>query len=148
MPLGSFVQPRTKNEALGTGFSKRMKITRFEEIEAWQMARSLTDQIYQATRSGLFSKDYGLKDQTCRAAVSIMGNIAEGFDAGSRAEFARFLGYAQRSCSELQSELYVALDQHYVSDKEFTELHELASKTKSKIGSFIKYLNEARRTKH
>jgi four helix bundle protein len=125
-----------------------MKITRFEEIEAWQMARSLTDLIYQLTRTGAFSKDYGLKDQACRAAMSILANIAEGFDAASRAEFARFLGYAQRSCSELQSELYVALDQHYMSDSEFIELYELAAKTKSKIGAFIKYLNEARRTKH
>jgi four helix bundle protein len=125
-----------------------MKITRFEDIEAWKVARSLTDRVYQATKTGTFSKDYGLKDQVCRAAVSIMANIAEGFDAGSGAEFARFLAYAQRSCSEIQSELYVALDQHYMSNAEFTEIYELAAKTKSKIGAFIKYLNEARRTKN
>jgi four helix bundle protein len=125
-----------------------MKIMRFEDIEAWQVARSLTDRIYQVTKTGVFAKDYGLKDRVCRAAVPIMANIAEGFDAGSGAEFARFLAYAQRSCSELQSELYVALDQHYVSNEEFTDIYDLAAKTKSKIGAFIKYLNEARSTKH
>jgi four helix bundle protein len=125
-----------------------MKITRFEDIEAWKEARSLTDRIYQVTKAGVFSKDYGLKDQVCRAAVSTMANIAEGFDAGSNAEFGRFLAYAQRSCSELQSELYVALDQRYLSNEEFTEIYELAAKTKSRIGAFIKYLNEARRTKN
>ena len=125
-----------------------MKITRFEDIEAWQVARSLTDRIYQVTKTSVFSKDYGLKDQICRAAVSVMANIAEGFDAGSRAEFARFLVYAQRSCSELQSELYVALDQRYMSNEEFIDIYELAAKTKSKIGAFIKYLNEARSTKN
>ncbi len=124
-----------------------MKITRFEDIEAWKVARGLTDRVYQVTRTGVFSKDYGLRDQICRAAVSVMANVAEGFDAGSRAEFARFLAYAQRSCSEIQSELYVALDQHYMSNAEFTEIYELAAKTKSKIGAFIKYLNEERITK-
>jgi four helix bundle protein len=125
-----------------------MKITRFEDIEAWRGARSLTKQIYQVIKKSEFSRDYGLKDQICRAAVSVMANIAEGFDGGSKAEFARFLGYAQRSCSELQSELYVALDQRYMSNEQFTEIYELAAMTKSKIGSFIKYLNEAQRTKH
>ena len=142
------LQRRTRNEELSTPLWGRMKITRFEDIEAWKVARSLTDRVYQVTKTGVFSKDYGLKDQACRAAVSIMANIAEGFDAGSGAEFARFLGYAQRSCSELQSELYVALDQRYMSEEKFTEIYELAAKTKSKIGAFIRYLNEARRTRH
>jgi four helix bundle protein len=75
-----------------------------------------------------------------------MANIAEGFDSGSRAEFARFLAYAQRSCSELQSEIYVALDQDYITKKEFDEIYSLASKVKSKIGAFIKYLKQ--RTKN
>ena len=88
-----------------------MKITRFEEIEAWQIGRDLSQVVYKIVKKEKFSKDYWLKDQVCRASVSIMANIAEGFDSGSRAEFARFLAYAQRSCSELQSEIYVALDQ-------------------------------------
>jgi len=128
-----------------------MKITKFEEIEAWQIARNLAQQVYAIVKKEMFSRDYGLKDQVCRAAVSIMANIAEGFDAGSKAEFARFLSYAQRSCSELQSEIYVALDQAYIVKEEFEEIYTLASKTKSKIGAFIKYLqtkNQALRTKH
>jgi four helix bundle protein len=119
-----------------------MKITRFEEIEAWQIGRDLSQFVYRVVKKEKFSKDYGLKDQVCRASVSIMANIAEGFDSGSRAEFARFLAYAQRSCSELQSEIYVALDQDYIIKKEFDEIYSLASKVKSKIGAFIKYLKQ------
>jgi four helix bundle protein len=100
-----------------------MKITRFEEIEAWQIGRDLSQFVYRVVKKEKFSKDYGLKDQVCRASVSIMANIAEGFDSGSRAEFARFLAYAQRSCSELQSEIYVALDQDYITKKEFDEIY-------------------------
>jgi four helix bundle protein len=122
-----------------------MRITRFEEIEAWQIGRDLSQFVYRVVKKK-FSKDYGLKDQVCRSSVSIMANIAEGFDSGSRAEFARFLAYAQRSCSELQSEIYVVLDQNYITQKEFDEIYSLASKVKSKIGAFIKYLKQ--RTKN
>jgi four helix bundle protein len=119
-----------------------MKITRFENIESWQMARELTKTIYKIVKAHQFSKDYSLKDQICRASVSIMSNIAEGFDAGSNAEFARFMSYAQRSCAEVQAHLYVALDQNYLMEAEFTEIYELASITSSKIGAFIKYLKQ------
>ena len=85
-----------------------MKIESFEQIEAWQLARQLTRKIYAVTSKGVFGKDLGLRDQIRRAAGSIMHNIAEGFDGGSDLEFLRFLRYAQRSCSEVQSELYVA----------------------------------------
>lgn len=119
-----------------------MKITCFEDIESWQMARELTRQVYNVAKSQKFSKDYGLKDQICRASVSVMSNIAEGFNSGSRAEFARFLAYAQRSCSEVQSQLYVALDQNYIIIKSFDEIYMLASNASSKIGAFIKYLKQ------
>ena len=122
-----------------------MKITRFEDIEAWQIARDLNRLVYRAIKKDKFAKDYGLRDQVCRASVSIMANIAEGFDAGSKAEFARFLAYSQRSCSELQSEIYVALDQKYITEKEFEEIYSLAGKSKSKIGAFIKYLKRQTR---
>ncbi len=117
-----------------------MKITKFEDIEVWQLGRELTRKIYEITRKGEFAKDYGLKDQIRRASGSVMHNIAEGFDAGSNREFARFLGYSQRSCTEVQSELYVALDQNYIGNDEFHELYELAMRTGSKGGAFIKYL--------
>ena len=111
-----------------------------------QIARNLSRFIYSVVKKGRFTRDYGLKDQVCKASVSIMANIAEGFDSGSRAEFARFLSYAQRSCSELQSEIYVALDQDYITQEEFDGIYSLASKAKSKAGAFIKYLKQ--RTKN
>ena len=120
-----------------------MKITRFENIESWQIARKLTKLIYKSAKNTRFSKDYGLRDQICRASVSIMSNIAEGFNSGSNPEFARFLSYSQRSCSEVQSQLYVALDQNYITDTEFNELYEIAGNANSKIGAFIKYLKES-----
>jgi four helix bundle protein len=117
-----------------------MKIERFEEIEGWQIARELNREIYAVTKSGPFSRDFGLVDQIRRAAGSSMHNIAEGFDGGSNAEFVRFLRYSQRSCSEVQSQLYVAIDQHYLSDGQFSALYELADHTKAKVGGFIAYL--------
>jgi len=128
-----------------------MKITKFEDIEAWQLGRDLSQHIYRAVKGADFSKDYGLKDQICRASVSVMSNIAEGFNAGSNAEFIRFLGYAQRSCTEIQSQLYIALDQDYIAKDIFETIFELSDKTASKIGAFIKYLkmrNEERRTRN
>jgi len=119
-----------------------LKIERFEDIEAWQVARELTRKIYLATLDGQFTKDYGLKNQIQQACGSIMHNIAEGFDAGSNAEFVKFLRYAKRSCTEVQSQLYVALDQNYLSKKEFDELYEMAEITRAKIGGFVKYLLE------
>ena len=115
-------------------------ITRFEEIESWQMARELTKSVYGLTSQHVFAKDWGLKDQIQRAAGSAMHNIAEGFDAGSHVEFARFLRYAQRSCTEVQSELYVALDQQYIDQEQFEHCYEQAARTRSKIGAFIRYL--------
>ena len=92
-----------------------MKIERFEDIEAWQLARELTRKVYCLTGKSRFAKDYGLKNQIQDAAGSSMHNIAEGFDSETNAEFIRFLRYAKRSCSEVQSELYVALDEGYIS---------------------------------
>jgi four helix bundle protein len=123
-----------------------MKITRFEEIESWKMARELTRSVYRLVKDSGFSMDLGLRDQVCRAAVSVMANIAEGFDSGSKAEFARFLSYAQRSCSELQSEMYVALDQDYISQQQFEEVYSQAEGARVKLGAFIKYLKG--RTNH
>ncbi len=122
-----------------------MRINRFEDIEAWQLARELTKQIYEATKEDLFVKDFGLKDQIRRAAGSSMHHIAEGFDGGSNAECIRFLAYAQRSCTEVQSELYVALDQKYLTKERFAELYDLSKRTSAKIGGFIKYLKSSKR---
>ena len=117
-----------------------MGITRFEDIQAWQVARELCKVVYQLTWDEQFHRDFGLRDQARRAAVSVMANIAEGFDSHSNAEFIQFLYYALRSASELQSHLYVAQDQGYVSPSGFAEAYEKASKVKSMIFRFIDYL--------
>jgi four helix bundle protein len=119
-----------------------MKIERFEDIEAWKLAREITIVIYRATDDDGFNRDFGLRDQIRRAAGSIMHNIAEGFDAGSNAEFIRFLNYAKRSCTEVQSELYVALDRRYLTQQQFNTMYDQARLTRAKIGAFIKYLSQ------
>jgi len=119
-----------------------MKIKQFEEIQAWQLARELTKKVYNLTKKPKFSNDYGLKNQIRAAAGSVMHNIAEGFDSESNAEFIRFLRYAKRSCTEVQSELYVALDEKYVSATEFNKTYELAGRTRAAIRGFINYLKK------
>jgi four helix bundle protein len=108
------------------------KIEKFEDLIAWQKARVLTKRIYEATRHCDFARDYGLKDQIQRAAVSIMSNIAEGFERGGRAEFHQFLSVAKASCAEVRSQLYVALDAEYLNQSAFDQLQTLAEEV-SKI---------------
>lgn len=117
-----------------------MKITRFEEIEAWQLARELTRRIYELTKKANFALDYGLKKQIQNAAGFSMHNIAEGFDSETNPEFIRFLRYAKRSCTEVQSELYVALDQKYITDAEYEDSYDFAGRTRAVISGLIKYL--------
>ena len=117
-----------------------MRIDRFEEIEAWQLARELTRKVYSLTKQQPFSEDYGLKDQIRKAVGSSMHNIAEGFDAETTPEFLRFLSYAQRSCTEVQSELYVALDENYIDEAEFKATYELAGRTRAATRGFMSYL--------
>jgi len=119
-----------------------MKIERFEDIVAWQEARILTKRVYDLCSDGAFVKDFGLKDQIQRASVSINANISEGFDSRSRLEFVKFLGYANRSGSETQSHLYVALDQKYITERQFGETYNEAAFTKKLIGGFVRYLKE------
>lgn len=118
-----------------------MSIERFEDIEGWQLARELTKRIYSIWNHPDAPRDFALRDQMLRASGSVMHNIAEGFDAGSNPEFIRFLGYAKRSCTEIQSQLYVALDQEYVSPNKFEEVFEAARLTRAKIGAFMHYLS-------
>lgn len=117
-----------------------MTITRFEDIQAWQSARHLCRKTYQICHDGKFTRDFALRDQSQRAAVSIMANIAEGFDSRSNSEFIQFLYYALRSASELQSHFYIAKDQGYISDAQFSEMYEEASNAKKMIFGFIEYL--------
>ncbi len=123
-------------------------IERFEDIEAWREARKLTADLYKVTQDRGFRGDPALRDQLRRAAVSIMANIAEGFDAGSNREFLQFLSYAFRSASEVQSHLYVALDQKYIFEETFSRLNSRTLRVKSLIGGFRRYLRSetAKRT--
>ena len=98
------------------------RIERFEDLVAWQKARVLTRLVYQATKKEKFSRDFGLSGQIQRAAVSMMSNVAEGFERGGRGEFHQFLSTAKASCAELRSQLYVAFDIGYVDQKEFDNL--------------------------
>jgi len=115
-------------------------IKKFEDIIAWQEARKLVASIYRLTSSGALWKDYGLRDQLQRAAVSAMANIAEGFDCESKAEFARFLGIARRSAVEVQSLLYAALDVGYINEQVFKTEYQQAEKTKALIGGLKRSL--------
>ncbi len=117
-----------------------MKIERFEDIQGWQEARNLTKIIYELTKKLSFRRDRGLCRQIQEASVSVMSNIAEGFDRQSKKEFIKFLYYASGSESEVQSHLYVALDQEYISGEDFTGAYNQAQKMKSLINGFITYL--------
>ena len=109
-------------------------VTKFEDLIAWHEARTLVKWVYKITSDGAFSKDYGMRDQIQRAAVSVMTNIAEGFDCESSAEFARFLGIARRSAVEVQSLLYAALDVDHIKEDVFKLHYEQAKKCKALIG--------------
>lgn len=109
-------------------------IERFEDLIAWQKARLLTKEIYRVTRQGAFAKDYGLTGQIQRAAVSIMPNIAEGFERNRRGEFFQFLTIAKSSCAELRSQLYVAFDCGYINKDEFTKLMAQAEEVARIVG--------------
>jgi four helix bundle protein len=115
-------------------------IKRFEEIEAWQTARELTKLIYSLTDEGRFSRDFGLKDQIRRASVSVMSNIAEGFESQTQPQFIRYLGLAKASAGEVRSQLYVSRDLEYLTQEQFAKAFALAEKASRQIARFIAYL--------
>jgi four helix bundle protein len=115
-------------------------IKRFEDIQAWQKAREFTKAIYDVIGNGAFAKDFTLKDQIKRAAISIMLNIAEGFGRRTDKEFNQFLVQAHGSCAEVQSALYIALDQSYISEKRFNDLYSSADEISRMITGFYNYL--------
>lgn len=116
------------------------KIERFEDIQAWALARDLVRRVYEESSAPGFSRDFALRDQIRRAAVSIMSNIAEGFERGGDREFAQFLCVAKGSCGEARAQLYVALDQGYISQETFRELTDLCVNVSKMLAGLIKYL--------
>ena len=118
-------------------------ITKFEDIEAWQKARELTNAVYSCSGKGAFAKDFGLRDQIRRAAVSIMSNIAEGFERSGSAEFLQFLAIAKGSAGEVEAQLYVAFDQGYINQEQFDSIKSTTSSTKKLIAGFMNYLKRS-----
>ena len=119
------------------------KIGKFEELVAWQKARELSVAVYRITGSGLFAKDFGLRDQTRRASVSVMSNIAEGFERYSRSEFKHFLVIAPGSVAEVRSQLHLARALGYVSEPQFTTLYNLCIDVSRLVGSLRASLDKA-----
>lgn len=121
-----------------------MRIEKFEDIRAWQQARELANLVYDLTEQGRFAKDFRLRDQIQGATGSVMHNIAEGFDDGSDGEFIHFLKYSRRSTSEVQSEIYLALDRKYITQQDFQKVYDMATTTKKSINAFIAYLRKSK----
>jgi four helix bundle protein len=119
-----------------------MNYKRFEELPCWIKARELCQAVYKLINLPNFKKDFNLRNQIWDAAGSVMDNIAEGFDDGSTREFIRFLGYSQRSSSEIQSQLYRAIDCGYINQSEFDNVYELSSECRKQTKGFRKYLRE------
>jgi len=115
-------------------------ITRFEDIKAWQTARELTILVYAMTKQANFDRDFGLRDQIRRAAISVMSNIAEGFESRTDVQFINYLGTARASAGEVRAQLYIAHDQGYLKDEEFNETYALAEKCERQVARFISYL--------
>lgn len=119
------------------------KFSKFEEIQAWQKARDITLQIYGLTNGEKFGRDFGLKDQICRASVSIMANIAEGHGRRTNIEFANFLNIARGSVAEVQSHLYIALGLNYINQKQFDELYQILTEISRMLLSLAQYLRSS-----
>src|SRR5262245_48648703 len=117
-----------------------MKIERFEDIASWQKARELTRLVYQNSRTGSFAHDFGLRDQMRQASVSIMSNVAEGFERGGDNEFRQFLSTAKGSCGEVRSQLYVALDQDYPPRPAFDQMYQMTMEISRLTSGFMRYL--------
>jgi four helix bundle protein len=119
-------------------------VKRFEELNGWQKSRELVREVYKTCQDGQLKRDFGLRDQLCRAAVSSMSNIAEGFARKNDREFARFLDIAKGSVTEVQSLLYVSLDAGYIERGEFNRLYKLAGEAASLITGLTSYLRQSR----
>ena len=118
-------------------------ISSFEEIESWKKARQLANEIYRVTSSGAFARDFGLRDQIRRAAVSIVSNIAEGFERGGDNEFLQFLSMSKGSCGEVRAQLFLALDQGYISRNDFDQLSNAAIEISQLISGLMTYLRRS-----
>ncbi|MBI3938381.1 MAG: four helix bundle protein [Betaproteobacteria bacterium] len=115
----------------------------FEDIESWQIARRLANEIYVISGRGKFSKDFVLRDQMRRASISVLSNIAEGFERGGNAEFIQFLSVAKGSVGEIRAQTYVALDCQYMDQAQFERIHAMATELSRKLAALIAYLRNS-----
>lgn len=118
-------------------------IKTFEDLEVWQKARVLANEIWNRTLNNSFSKDFSLRDQINRSSGSIMDNIAEGFERGGNKEFIQFLSYSKGSCGEVRSQLYRAKDRNHINEAEFNTLVVQAAEVGKQIGGFMNYLSQS-----
>jgi four helix bundle protein len=116
---------------------------KFEDIEGWKLARTATQLAYSASSKPGFCRDFALVNQIRRAAISVMSNIAEGFERGGNKEFIQFLAIAKGSCGEVRSQMYIALDQKYIDQTTFDEIASVLLETSRTISGFMKYLQGA-----
>lgn len=119
------------------------KIEKIEDLIVWQKARELTREIYSLTNKGNFSKDFSLTDQLRRAAISVTSNIAEGFGRGGNKEFIQVLSISKGSLYEIRTQLYIAIDLNYISEKEFSTVNNLIDEVGKLINGFINYLQKS-----
>lgn len=122
------------------------RIDRFEDLDVWKMARELTASIYTISGTGTFSRDFALRDQIRRAAISIVSNIAEGFERDGDKEFLQFLSMAKGSCGEVRAQLALAIDQHYIALDEYQNLTEKTLQLSRKISGLMAYLRRSQFT--
>jgi four helix bundle protein len=118
-------------------------IDKFEDLEVWKAARKLANSIYDVTEMALFSKDFGLRDQIRRAAVSVLSNISEGFERGADTEFSHFLIIAKGSAGEVRAQLYIAKDRHYIGTADFDDVMEQAVCVSRQLSNLIAYLRRS-----
>ena len=119
------------------------KIERFEDIESWKLARDTVNHVYTVTRGEPFSRDFALCNQIRRAAISILSNIAEGFERSGNKEFLQLLSIAKGSCGEVRAQLYIALDQRYLDEATFEEISDKHMATSRLISGFMRYLQRS-----
>ena len=120
------------------------KVEQFEDLEVWKLARKLTGKMYSLSRAGALAKDFGFRDQICRAAVSIVSNIAEGFERRSNSQFMQFLDIARGSAGEVRAQLYIALDLGYVSQKQFQDAFDDIESIGKMLTSLIRHLRSSK----
>lgn len=120
-----------------------MKIEKFEDIKSWKMAREVTNTVYDLSDEGEFSKDFALKNQIRKSCLSVLSNIAEGFERDGNREFSNFLAIAKGSCGEARAQLYVALDRGYVTENEFKKVQSQLTQTGRLLSAFMSYLKKS-----